>query len=210
MEDARRPGGVCVVRTGPLWDRNLAGVMEGCGHGVRATGRALGVSPTMVMQHTRHLGLWRDKWTDRPKIRLRRETVGARLLERHRAGWVAYQAAGGGGPAKEMPKSAFNAYRYLIRKDREWLRSHHPLPRNARAGKGASRGYDHLYVYRQLLDEEGWIVELKRRLLELAGSLPPIPADALRQHTQHYLGQLPNNFAAIRRAIEQEKAISCK
>ena len=136
MVDARRPGGVCVVETGPLWDRTLAGVMDGCGHGLRATGRALGVSPTMVMRHARRLGLWRDEWTDRPKVQLRQGTVSARLLERHRAGWVDYRAGGGCGPAKEMPRGAFNAYRFLLRKDREWLRSNHPLTGNSRSGKG--------------------------------------------------------------------------
>ena len=83
----------------------------------------------------------------------------------------------------------------------------HP-PERRRVFKALTLRYDHLYAYRQLLDEEDWIAELKRRLLERADNLPPIPADALRQHTRHYLGQLPGKFADMRRRIEQEKASS--
>ena len=32
-------------------------------------------------------------------------------------------------PAKGMPRAAFNAYRHLIRKDREWLEGNLPLVR---------------------------------------------------------------------------------
>ena len=130
--DERRPGSVCVAETGELWDRQLKQVMEGCGNSLRATARALGVSPTMVMRHARRLGLWQVKWKDRPKVQLRQETRGSRLLEKHREGWIAYRTSGGSAPAKAMPREAFNAYRYLARKDREWLAVNHPLVRRGR------------------------------------------------------------------------------
>ncbi len=71
--------------------------------------------------------------------------------------------------------------------------------------KALNLRYDHIYVYRQLLDEGDWIVELKRRLFEHANSLAPIPADAMRQHTTFYLGHLPEKFTELRRLTDQEK-----
>ena len=129
--DRRRPGGMCVVETGPLWDRLLAKTLAEEKIGVRAAGRVLGVSPTTVMRHARRLGLWREEWKDRPKVCLRRETIDQRLLERHRAAWVEFRSTEVSVPAKSLPKAAFNAYRYLIRKDRNWLERNHPLIRVA-------------------------------------------------------------------------------
>lgn len=124
--DSRRPGGTCTLETGALWDGLLVRTLSGGDIGVRAAGRALGVAPTTVMRHARRLGLWQEEWKDRPKLRLRRETLAQRLLERHRAGWLAFRAAGVAVPTKTMPREAFNAYRYLIRKDRGWLRTNSP------------------------------------------------------------------------------------
>ena len=129
LVDRRRPGGVCVVETGPLWDGLLARTLAEEKTGVRSAGRALGVSPTTVMRHARRLGLWHTDWKDRPKVRLRKETLDRRLLERHRAAWIDYRATGASVPAKSLPKAAFNAYRYLIRKDRAWLDENWPLRR---------------------------------------------------------------------------------
>ena len=53
---------------------------------MRAAGRALGMAPMTVMRHARRLGLWREEWKDRPKLRPRKEMLPDRLLERHRAG----------------------------------------------------------------------------------------------------------------------------
>jgi hypothetical protein len=83
------------------------------------------------MRHARRLGLWREEWTDRPKLQLRQESLGDRLLARHKQGWLAYRTSGIGFPGKEMPKAAFNAYRYLIRKDRDWLEKSHSSKRGA-------------------------------------------------------------------------------
>jgi hypothetical protein len=132
LRDPRRPGGVCVAKTGPLWDDLLARTLSGDSKGIRAASRALGVGPITVMRHARRLGLWREEWTDRPKVQLRQQTAGDRLLARHRAGWIEFRTSGEAVRAKEMPKAAFNAYRYLIRKDREWLERNHPLSRPSR------------------------------------------------------------------------------
>jgi hypothetical protein len=115
--------------TGPLWDELLVRTLSGGDAGIREAGRALSVAPTTIMRHARRLGLWREEWKDRPKLRPRRETLPQRLLERHRAGWLAFRASGADVPAKGMPKEAFNAYRYLIRNDRGWLEGNCPLGR---------------------------------------------------------------------------------
>ena len=120
---------MCTLETGALWDGLLVRTLSGGDIGVRAAGRVLGAAPTTVMRHARRLGLWRDEWKDRPKLRLRQETLPDRLLEHHRAGWLAVRASGVSMPAKRMPKEAFNAYRYLIRKDRVWLEGNQPLGR---------------------------------------------------------------------------------
>ena len=83
--DDRRPGAICVVETGALWDEMLASVMVQ-GLGTRAAGRALGVSPTTVMRHARRLGLWREGWKDRPKVQLRQETAGVLSVFLHDCG----------------------------------------------------------------------------------------------------------------------------
>ena len=134
--DPRRPGGTCTLETGALWDSLLVRTLSSGDTGTREAGRKLGVAPTTVMRHARRLGLWRDEWKDRPKVQLRRETLPDRLLERHRAGWLEFRGFGGAVPAKAMPKAAFNAYRYLIRKDREWLERNHPL-----VWEGSRRGH---------------------------------------------------------------------
>ena len=129
--DPRRQGGTCTLETGGLWYGLLVRTLAGGNIGVRAAGRVLGVAPTIVMRHARRLGLWREEWKDRSKLRLRREELPQRLLERHRAGWLAFRASGVDVLAKGMPKSAFNAYRYLIRRDWGWLERNHPLGRQA-------------------------------------------------------------------------------
>ena len=129
--DSQRPGGMCMVETGTLWDRLLE-VQDAFWRGHRDAGVWAGArdGTTTVMRHARRLGLWREEWKDRPKPRLRKETLPDRLLERHRAGWLAFRASGVSAPVKGMPKAAFNAYRYLIRKDRGWLEKDHPLRRS--------------------------------------------------------------------------------
>lgn len=82
-----------------------------------------------------------------------------------------------------------------------------PLERR-RLLKALHLRYDHLYIFRRLLDEENWIAELKQRLLEYANNLTPIPADSLRLDLRNYLDQLSEKFAATKRSIEQENASS--
>ena len=80
-----------------------------------------------------------------------------------------------------------------------------PPSERRRIFKALNLRYDHIHACRQLLDEGDWIVELKRRLIEHADSLAPIPADAMRQHTRFYLGHLPEKFTELRRLVDQEK-----
>ena len=129
LRDLRRPGGICVVETGPLWDDLLVRTLSNPATGVRAASRALGVGVPTIQRHARRLGLWREEWTDRPKLQLRSETRADRLLARHREQWTRFRTTGHVVPAKQMPKEAFNAYRYLLREDRKWLESNHPLRR---------------------------------------------------------------------------------
>lgn len=119
--DQRRPGAVCVAETGAIWDDLLKRTLSMPGTGIRSASRTVGVGPTTVMRHARRLGLWREEWTDRPKLRLRHESLGDRLLVRHKAQWLKYLAEGKLSPVKEMPKATFNAYRYLVRKEKGWF-----------------------------------------------------------------------------------------
>lgn len=125
----RLDGRASAVPRGPGWERLLAERVSDPRVSLRAIGREFGLAPTTVMRHARRLGLWRDGWKDRPKVQLRADTVGARLLARHRAAWVEFRSENPGVSAKLMPKAAFNAYRYLIREDRGWLERNHPLAR---------------------------------------------------------------------------------
>ncbi len=99
------------------------------GASVRAVARHLGIAPTSVQRHARRLGAWRPEWLDRPKLQSRGEERPRILLERHRAAWLLYRQ----GPhltAKDLPVAAFNAYRYLLAHDREWLAENAPLGRS--------------------------------------------------------------------------------
>jgi hypothetical protein len=119
---ARKSAGMCATETGSLWDDMLKTTLSDPGVSVRAAGRALGVGPTTVQRHARRLGVWRDDWKDRPKLQLRSETKTVRLVKKHRQSWTAYLTAGRPVPIKESPKNVFNAYRYLMRNDRVWMR----------------------------------------------------------------------------------------
>jgi hypothetical protein len=129
--NSKLPRKIALTATGLLWDRLLAEKLTG-GSSLRAVGREVGVSPTTVMRHARRLGMWRAEWTDRPKVQLRQATAAERILERHRANWIEFRTSEVSCPAKKMPKAPFNAYRFLIRKDREWLQRNHPMTRRAK------------------------------------------------------------------------------
>jgi transposase-like protein len=126
--DRRMPGGVSLMNPGDLWDQLLTKTLADETCGIRAASRVVQVTPTTVMRHARRLGIWRQEWKDRPKVQVREPSRAERLLERHRQGWLAFRSASTTGPAKQFPKAASNAYRYLIRKDRSWLSQNHPLP----------------------------------------------------------------------------------
>jgi hypothetical protein len=148
--DPRTPGAYAITVTCKSWDALLAGLLSAGQPSVRSVARQLGVAPASVQRHARRLGLWRDEWIDRPKLKQRAASRPDVLRERHRTAWLAYRT-GPHGSAKEMPKPAFNAYRYLLRHDRSWLVQNRPLERspvaerinwNARDKEWAARARD--------------------------------------------------------------------
>jgi hypothetical protein len=111
------------------WDRSLIDLLSG-GASVRAAARELGVAPVSVQRHARRLDVWRSKWVDRPKLQLRAADRPRVLLERHRAAWLLYRQSAHR-TIKDLPRHAFNAYRYLMTHDRLWLTDNLPLCRPA-------------------------------------------------------------------------------
>lgn len=128
--DPARPGHTAVVETAPSWDRMLLDLLSNPDLSVREVGRRLGVAPNTVVRHARRLGLWRPEWKDRPKVQLKQATRPARLLEKHRAAWLQSRAAETAAPIKRMPRPAFNAYRYLMKHDRAWMRDNGTFARS--------------------------------------------------------------------------------
>jgi hypothetical protein len=51
------------------------------------------------------------------------DTRADRLLGKHREAWLKLGCPLGRVPVKAIEKSAFNAYRYLIKHDRAWLKA---------------------------------------------------------------------------------------
>jgi hypothetical protein len=88
----------------------------------------MGISPTSVQRHARRLDVWREDWTDRPKLQQRAAQRPLVLLEKHRGAWISFRRKSHA-TAKALPKGAFNAYRYLLKHDRIWLTENHPLER---------------------------------------------------------------------------------
>jgi hypothetical protein len=59
----------------------------------------------------------------RPKVMRMGDTRADRLLGKHREAWLKLGCPLGRVPVKAIEKSAFNAYRYLIKHDRAWLKA---------------------------------------------------------------------------------------
>jgi len=137
-----RPGAITVLSSAPSWDAALARLLSDPKVSVRQTSRELGVSSLVVLRNARRLGIWRSDWADSPRRRLRDQERAERLSSKHRAAWLGFTKAQERVPIRQAPRDAFNAYRYLIRHDREWLASipGPPRPRRSRSVPKGGQG----------------------------------------------------------------------
>lgn len=140
--DPRGRSKITLIRTGSLFDAELARLVAEPSVSLREMSRRLRVSPLALSRRARVLGLSREGWSEAPRFHPRAAALAARMLFRHRRVWLAFRRAGGVGPAKAFPAAVRNAYRFLLRHDAGWLAENRPLVgyRRQSAGQGRARG----------------------------------------------------------------------
>ncbi len=135
--DPRGRSRVTVIRTGAVWEAELARLLGIESMSLRHISRRLHASLPAVSKRARAMGFTRDGWSDHPRLKFRGDIAAADRIARHRAAWVAYRQSGGAGPSKAFPPELRNAYRHLGKHDAVWLAANWPLVRTYR-GRPAS------------------------------------------------------------------------
>lgn len=120
---SNKPGDHVIVRTCASWDRMAADAVNDSRISLREVSRRMAVSTATVMKAAWRCGVWRDDWKKRVKLQVDQMARVARLKVKHRVVWSRHVA----GPTrairtKDLPKAELNAYRYLLKNDRMWLR----------------------------------------------------------------------------------------
>ena len=118
----RRPASMAIVSAGPAWDAALRSRLSDPSVSVRTASGEFAVAPIVIVRNARRLGMWRPEWSDSPKRRLRQRDRVEQRAEQHRLAWSSWAQADTRVPINQAPRGAFNAYRFLMRHDRDWLR----------------------------------------------------------------------------------------
>ncbi|WP_395015418.1 TnsD family Tn7-like transposition protein [Dongia sp.] len=117
------PDRVSVLRTGELWDRAIKEKMLSTSTSLRQLSLEFGVSLPALKRHALRLGVWNQSWTLPKKTQSRIDRLYA-LMTKHRETWQQQQNDIPTCCDKKMSAKGRRAYRFLLKHDRDWLKSH--------------------------------------------------------------------------------------